>query len=79
MWAKVSLSLQRSLFITASTSTDHLSSDAAGSIQMADVAATLEPRFVYRDRAESAGAIHDVRVGESNIPRLREDTLIDMI
>lgn len=61
------------------TSTDHLISDVVGSIQTADVAATLGPRFVYRDRAGSAGAIHDARLGEDNIPCLKEDSLIYMI
>lgn len=79
MWAKVSLSLQQSLYITASTSTDHPALDVAGSMQTADVAATLEPRFMYRGRAESAGAIRDAQVGEGNAPCLREDTLIYMI
>lgn len=79
MWAKVSLCTQQFLYATTLTSTDHLISDVVGSIQTADVAATLEPWFVYRDRAGSAGAIHDARLGEGNVPCLREDTLIDVI
>lgn len=79
MWAKVSLYLQRFLYTTSLTSTDHLISDVAGSIQTADVAATLVLRFVYRDRAESTGAIHDAPVGEGNVPYLRMYTLIDTV
>lgn len=79
MWAKVSLSLQRFLYATTLTSTDHLISDVAGSIQTADGAATLVLRFVYRDRAESTGAIRDAPVGEGNVPYMRMDTLIDTV
>lgn len=79
MWAKVSLSPQRFLYVTTFTSTDNLISDVVGSIQTADVAATLEPWFVYRDRAGSAGATHDARLGKGNVPCLRAATPIYMI
>lgn len=43
---------------------------AAGSIKMVGVVDTRGPRFTYRDRAESMGAIHDARLVKDNIHHL---------
>lgn len=46
---------------------------------MAGVVATPEPRFMCKGRAESAGAIRDVRLVKDNVLCLRRGTLIDPI
>ncbi|KAG6365771.1 hypothetical protein INS49_007382 [Diaporthe citri] len=57
----------------------YVAQGVAGSIPMADVVATLEPRFRCRGRAESAGAIRDARLVKDSVLCLRRGTLVDPI